>query len=284
MNNDVNNNSGNTSSNIPIVNPVVPNSGNNSIPNSSTPVGASSTPEVSPVVTEVVPAPTVTPTPVMPSQVASNGVSVDTSSPVSDNSGAIMNENLKKVEINYTPPSKFKVFLMVLFFIFLLGFVIFLPDITSMVEKYKAGKNIIGEEKITTGKMICTLSNSTTNLDKNYELTFRFTDNKLEKTEFAITTRGDPTADEEELNKLASDCKQLSENVESLKGVSVRCEYSDGKLVENQKFDLANMDESGINEAFVEAGGNNPEYHAGQDIDQIERTMNASGYTCKREA
>ena len=49
----------------------------------------------------------------------------------------IKNDKLKEVEINYTPPSKGKIFLLVVFFILLIGFVIFLPDISKMIEERK---------------------------------------------------------------------------------------------------------------------------------------------------
>lgn len=286
MNNDVNNGTGvnnipdvNADANkIPVVNPVA---SSEDVSQTVSPVGTTAGGSVQGNGVVGNPTPISNPNPVVPQNVVNSDVQNSGGSTTTDN--AILNENLKKVEINYTPPSKFKVFLMILFFVFLLGFVIFLPDITSMIGKYKAEKNNKGTEKITTGKMICTLKNSTTNLDKEYELIFSFTDNKLEKLNFSISTRGDPTADEETLDKLAATCKQLSESADHIKGIDVRCDYTNGKLVEQQKFDLANMDAESVNEAFIEAGGNNPEYSFGQDVDKIERTMNASGYTCHRE-
>ena len=201
--------------------------------------------------------------------------------PASTDEGAIVNEKLKSVEINYKPPSKVKTFFLILFFICLIGFVVFLPEITSMVKKYKEGKVHYTPEVITTGKLRCSLDTNTTNLDKSYDLTYHFTDSKLERTNFVITTRGSATLDAETLDALAATCKELSES--NLEGVTIQCSYTDGKLVETQKFDLAVLDPEQVDAAFVEAGGNNPEYQYGQDIDIIERSMNASGYTCKRE-
>ena len=200
-----------------------------------------------------------------------------------DDPNTMVNEKLKKVEINYTPPSKAKVVLLVLFFIALLGFIIFLSNISSLVNKFRSGDIEEKEEVINTGRLKCSLNTTTTNLDKDYDLTFRFTDKKLEKTEFIITTKGDVTLDEETLDKLATTCKQLKENVKNLKGVTIQCNYTDGKLEEIQTYDLENIDSEQLNSAFIEAGGNNPKYQYGQDIDRIEKDMNASGYTCKRE-
>ena len=197
------------------------------------------------------------------------------------NDRAINNEKLKQVEINYTPPSKAKVVLLVLFFIALLGFIVFLPDISSYMRTLQSGGGTT--EKITTGRLICTLDSNTKDIDKNYELVFHFTDNKLQKTSITITTRGDVSLDEDKLDALADTCKQLKKNVEKMDGVSIQCDYSDGKLVETQNYDLASLDSTKLDSAFSEAGGVKPEYEKDQDMDKLESNMNASGYSCKRE-
>ena len=53
----------------------------------------------------------------------------------------MVNENLKTVEINYQPPSKAKVFVMMIFFFLMVGFVVFLPQITETIELYKLVEN-----------------------------------------------------------------------------------------------------------------------------------------------
>ena len=194
---------------------------------------------------------------------------------------AMVNENLKKVEINYTPPSKIKVVLLVLFFIALLGFIIFLPDINTLISNFNKKEEPV--EKITTGKLKCSISTNTTNLDVSHSYSFSFADNKLERIYYTVTTRGDVTLDEETLDKLANTCKQLKENSKSLKGVTIQCNYSDGELEEIQSFDLASVDSEKLNSAFTEAGGTVPTYQYGQDIDKIESNMNASKYECVRE-
>ena len=261
--------------------------------------------ETVPVVepTPVVPAaPVVEPTPVVPATPATSvnasqpsvlgettnlPVLGETSSiPVVDNKPderSMEAEKLKTVEINYKPPSKAKTVLLILFFVGLIAFVIFLPDITTMIAKYKAGDLDYTPEEVTTGKLKCTLNTNTTNLDKDYDLTFSFTESKLERTYFVITTRGDATLDEATLDDLAHACKELENSSNSIEGFSVQCSYSDGKLVETQKYELESLDTEKVDAAFIEAGGNNPEYQYGQDIDLVERGMNASGYTCKRE-
>ena len=196
---------------------------------------------------------------------------------------AAVNENLKKVEVNYTPPSKGKTTALVLFFIFLIAFVIFLPDITSFINKYKAGTLEETNEKITTGRLVCTLESNTANLDKNYKLVFEFTDNQLNKLSYTLTTKGDPTADAKTLDSLDERCENLKSATADIEGLTVSCNYSTGKLEERQSFDYASLEVDKLDAAYAEAGGNHPQYTDKQDMDVVEKNMNASGYTCNRE-
>lgn len=201
---------------------------------------------------------------------------------VSNESIPQINEKLKRVETDYKPPSKFKIAMLIIFFILLLAFVIFLPDLSSLVARYKAGEFNKIDNKITSGKLKCTLSSNTTNLDMDYERLFTYTDNGLDKAEYTITTKGDPTQDEATLNEMNQKCQLLSTHTKGLDGVSVSCNYYDGKLVERQSFNYLSLDADSVDSAFSEAGGTYPEFSAGQDMDKIEKTMNAAGYSCTR--
>ena len=192
--------------------------------------------------------------------------------------------NAPKPGAEYKPPSKGKLVLLVLFFIFMIAFIIFLPDISSYISMYKAGKLNQEAQKITDGKLTCTLDTNTTNLDKNYRLVFTFAANKLNALNYSLTTKGDATQDEKTLDDLASKCKILADYSKKINGVSVKCDYSDGKLVESQTFDYTTISEDDIDSVYAEAGGTNPQYKNGQDMDTIEKNMNASGYTCERSS
>ncbi len=200
---------------------------------------------------------------------------------VTDNN-TIVNENLKKVEIkDYTPPSKAKVGLLITFFIALVLFVIFLPQISSLLSNRESGINYQKQEEITTGKLICTLKTNTTSLDKEYENTFDFTDKKLKRSKFVSITRGDSTA-ENDLDALAEKCNTLKNETDDIDGFSIRCDYSDGKLVETQNINLETIDTEKLDAAFTEAGGILPNKYD-QNIDDVEKNMKASGYTCERQ-
>ncbi len=294
-NNDVNpNNTSNpvvssSTANIPVVDPnttsvpvVDPNMNTATIP--TVDPNTASLPVVNPLEVKVTNEVEENPTPVV-STPEPTAVSTPPVIPTDSNSSTTqpVAEPLKKVEVEYTPPSKAKLVLLVVFFIGLVAFVLFLPEINSMVLRYKAGNLNDKPEEITTGRLICSLHTSTKNLDKNYDLVFHFTDNKLEKTEFKITTKGDPSEDAEVLDGLNEACQQLKNNVSDLSGVTIGCDYSEGKLIERQSYDLANVDQEALDSAFSEAGGNNPEYKNGQDMSYIEKNMNASNYSCERQ-
>ena len=196
---------------------------------------------------------------------------------------AQVNEKLKRVEIDYKPPGKFKIFLMIVFFIFIIAFALFLPEISEYINLYKAGKLNQVTEEITSGKMICTLKSNTANLDMEYTRTFYFFDLKLDSANFKLVTRGDPTQDEQTLDELNKKCVKLDQSTKNISGFSVSCDYTDGKLTEVQKFEYARINQDEIDSAFAEAGGNLPEFKNNQDITDIEKKMNSAGYSCLKE-
>ena len=93
-------------------------------------------------------------------------------------------------DINYKPPGKFKIFVLIVFFFGLVAFIIFLPEIQAYVDEYVLGNSTANEE-ITSGKLVCKLDSNTTNLDKSFERIFSFQDKKLTSAKFVTTTKGD---------------------------------------------------------------------------------------------
>lgn len=185
---------------------------------------------------------------------------------------------------DYVPPSKGKVFFMFFFFALLIGFVIFLPNITETIHKYQSGNNQKPAEEIVDGKLTCTLEESTDVFDLNYTAIFSYTNSKLEKISLTTTTKGDISKDEDQLDKLAEKCSLLEKSVEDIDEVTIRCNYTDGQLEEKQSFSLGTLDYKKLDSAFSEAGGTVPNYQYGDSISSIEKEMNASGYTCTRSA
>ena len=186
-------------------------------------------------------------------------------------------------EVEYKPLSKVKVFGVIFLFTLLIGFVIFLPEITTYVEKFLSGEKEVVYEKITTGKLICKYETTTTDTTINYEMTYSFSNNKLEKLKYVTISRIDPSEDSGTMDSLISKCLLLKQETESVSGVSVRCEDEPSILTVTQNFDFEKLDKEKLSSAYDEAGGTYPEYEFEQDMDGIERNMNAIEYTCHRE-
>lgn len=214
-------------------------------------------------------------------RITDTAVEATTNNQGQNNAGAMVNEKLKKVEVEYKPPSKFKVGLMLFFFVLILAFIIFLPEVTQYMSDLfdKKDKTVI---EITTGKLVCKLDSTTANLDKNYVRTFQFTDNKIEKVTFETTTRGDITQDEATLNELNKQCTDIRDGLESLNGSSIECDYQDGKLVETEKFDLATYDYEQTSAAYTEAGADMLKFDNGEDVDKVKTSMLQAGFSCEK--
>lgn len=201
----------------------------------------------------------------------------------SDNNDEVNNvEKLKKVEIEYKPTSTANTVMLVLFFLFLVLFIVFLPDLQNLIALYKAGGEAVPEE-ITTGVLVCTIESSSSNLDTEIERRFSYIDKKLTGAKFITTVRGDPTLDEEELDNLNNVCTQIKNNVSGLSGISVNCEYEEGKLVERESFDYSSYNSDEVTSAYVEAGGSVLELEKDDDIDEVMTKMRRSGFTCNKE-
>lgn len=196
--------------------------------------------------------------------------------------GAVDNsEKLKTIEVNTQNNNPMSSIMLVLFFGFLIAFVIFLPNIQSLIAERRAGNK--SEPEITSGTLECELQSHTMNLDTTYERSFDFEDKKVKKAKFITTVRGDSVKDEEVLDSLSEKCHQISLNVDSLSGVSVSCSNENGKVVESATYDYASYNKEDVSAAYAEAGGELPEFGFDEDIEQVEIMMNRSGYTCKRK-
>lgn len=219
-----------------------------------------------------------------PAQVVQEAVPSVNPQPQVDNN-AMVNENLRKVEIkDNKSPGKFKIFLLFVFFALLIAFIIFLPEISSFIKNYNKPKEnpVVKEDVITSGKLVCNLKANTSDLDKEYEFVFSFNENKLMKTKYTVNTKGDSTT-EASLDELAGKCNTLKEYTASLEGVSIKCDYTVGNLIESQSFDLGIIDKEKLSAAYTEAGGMLTTYNLDEDINEVEKNMKASGYTCERQ-
>ena len=201
-----------------------------------------------------------------------------TAPPVIDKPEEVKEE---KKEVEYKPTSKANTVALIIFFIALIAFVIFLPNIQTMIQEYKDGPQVV--EEIYTGTLECTLESSTVNLDRKITRSFQYADKKLKSAKFTTVVRGDATLDEETLDGLNEQCTSIKDNVEGLEGVTVNCDYKEGKLTETESFDFATYDVEKVTAAYTEAGGILLEFTKDQDIDDVMTKMRRSGFSCFKE-
>ena len=184
--------------------------------------------------------------------------------------------------VDNSGPSKGRVFGLIIMFVGLLAVVIFLPDIKAYIDTQEYLRNQPPVEEITTGTLECTMDDSSENLDYTYTFSFSFTDKKLTRLNSKAEIRGDVSLDEAELDKLKAECDLLNVIVEDLSGVSVSCKLANGLFTKSQTFNFSTIVVDDAITAYIEAGGQYPNYRNGDDIDSIEKDLLSANYSCKR--
>lgn len=164
----------------------------------------------------------------------------------------------------------------------LLALIIFLPDIQAYITNQRYLKTQQVKEKITTGTLKCTMDDSSDTLDYDYTFSFGFSENKLNRLKSTTEIRGDVSLDEAELSKLKGECDLLESVTSGLNGVSVSCKLENGLFTKTQTFNFASIVVDDAITAYVEAGGSYPFYRDGDNVDEVERELISTGYTCER--
>ena len=180
--------------------------------------------------------------------------------------------------------SNLKYYMTFIFLTLLIWMVAFLPDISSFVSDYFASRRQTAIPKITTGVLTCTMSTSDDKYDHYYTAEFSFEDSKMYRFNFKSTTKGDQKLDALELSNMKSSCDLLKQQTINLEGVDVSCSLSNGVYENIQKFNYQKLKADEVTTAYLEAGGTYPNYKYEQHIDEIEKQMKASNYTCERHS
>ena len=217
---------------------------------------------------------------VVPSQAVttnSSSTTQNTKSTVADNTKSNPDKKTKK-------ESNLKYYMTFIFFALLIWMVAFLPEISSFVSNYMASKQQEGVPAITTGTLTCTMNTNDDKYDYYYEADFNFKDSKMYRLTFSATTKGDQNLDAIELSGMLSSCDLLQQQTANLEGVEVSCSLSNGVYENVQKLDYEDLKSDLVTTAYLEAGGTYPNYEYGQDINEIEKEMKASNYTCERHS
>ncbi len=174
-------------------------------------------------------------------------------------------------------PSKTKVFLLLIFFILVLAFVVFLPDISSII---KTGKISSGSNEIVNGTLSCSMTKSLDNTETTYEMNFSFTNKKLQVSTFNIITESE---DKKIINEKYLECKNIEEISEKTSGIDVSCSSSSSISTMRENYTYNIIDTNNLTK-FTEAGGTYPEHEFEQDIYDIKNSMIKNGYDCEMKA
>ena len=125
------------------------------------------------------------------------------------------------------------------------------------------------------------MDDSSDTLDYDYTFSFGFSENKLNRLKSTTEIRGDVSLDEAELSKLKGECDLLESVTSGLNGVSVSCKLENGLFTKTQTFNFASIVVDDAITAYVEAGGSYPFYRDGDNVDEVERELISTGYTCE---
>lgn len=200
---------------------------------------------------------------------------------VDNNSDNTVPTSVKPEENKDNKKSGHPVFL-VLLMIFLFAFVYFLPEITNYVTNYMNEKNGVNELK--SGTMTCTYSDSTDELDYNYELTLTYEKNRLKRSRMVTTNRlSDTATDSNILTERENSCEFLRTVLEENDiGMTASCSVSAAVQVTTQTIDYKTLDMDFISNNITEFEGFYPEYELNESVTEIGNELESNGYTCER--
>lgn len=218
------------------------------------------------------------------SAVPSQAVTANSSSTTQNKKSTVADNTKSNPDKKTKKESNLKYYMTFIFFALLIWMVAFLPEISSFVSNYMASKQQEGVPAITTGTLTCTMNTNDDKYDYYYEADFNFKDSKMYRLTFSATTKGDQNLDAIELSGMKSSCDLLQQQTANLEGVEVSCSLSNGVYENVQKLDYEDLKSDLVTTAYLEAGGTYPNYEYGQDINEIEKEMKASNYTCERHS
>lgn len=215
--------------------------------------------------------------------VDSSGTTSETT-PAPDTTSTDTKEEGKGGKKRKKKESNLKYYLTFIFLALLIWMIVFLPDISNFISNYLQKKQQEAQPEITTGKLVCEMNTNDATLDYNYKAVFDFEDSLMKKLTYTTTVKGDPSLDAVALSGMDSSCNLLQTHVLNMNGVEVNCDLQEGTFVNEQTLDYELINREELTTAYLEAGGTYPDYQYNQYIDEIEKQMNASNYTCKKES
>ena len=178
--------------------------------------------------------------------------------------------------------SNLKMYLSFIFLALLILMIVFLPEINTFVHDFFNKKEAENTPSITSGHLICTLETNDSNFNYEYETDFSFKDSKLYKLTLTTKTVGDLNLDATDLSGLNASCQLLQFQTSKFDGVEVMCDLEGNTFINTQTLDYEILNRDEVTTAYLEAGGIYPDYKYEENIDDIEKDMNAQNYSCAR--
>ena len=178
--------------------------------------------------------------------------------------------------------SNLKMYLTFIFLALLILMIVFLPEINTFVHDFFNKKEAENTPSITSGHLICTLETNDSNFNYEYETDFSFKDSKLYKLTLTTKTVGDLNLDATDLSGLNASCQLLQFQTSKFDGVEVMCDLEGNTFTNTQTLDYEVLNRDEVTTAYLEAGGIYPDYKYEENIDDIEKDMNAQNYSCAR--
>ena len=178
--------------------------------------------------------------------------------------------------------SNLKMYLTFIFLALLILMIVFLPEINTFVHDFFNKKEAENTPSITSGHLICTLETNDSNFNYEYETDFSFKDSKLYKLTLTTKTVGDLNLDATDLSGLNASCQLLQFQTSKFDGVEVMCDLEGNTFTNTQTLDYEILNRDEVTTAYLEAGGIYPDYKYEENIDDIEKDMNAQNYSCAR--
>ena len=173
-------------------------------------------------------------------------------------------------------------YLTFIFLALLILMIVFLPEINTFVHDFFNKKEAENTPSITSGHLICTLETNDSNFNYEYETDFSFKDSKLYKLTLTTKTVGDLNLDATDLSGLNASCQLLQFQTSKFDGVEVMCDLEGNTFTNTQTLDYEILNRDEVTTAYLEAGGIYPDYKYEENIDDIEKDMNAQNYSCAR--
>lgn len=200
--------------------------------------------------------------------------------------GIMENKKMEKVEIEYTPPSGFKKFVMVFMFAAILGSIIFMPEINKFIDSLKETKEPeVKEEEVMDGTLSCSYQTNNDKYDLIYDGVFSFSNRELKSLSYTLTTKGDRVLDSTSLQMFYDSCKELSTELDTNNvGVKVTCDLTGGTVSISESIDYSTFKESEASKLFKNHSIELADFEANQNIGDIENELKHSNYICYMES